>query len=361
MTLREKEILSMIKKNPMISQQEIADYLGITRSSVAVHISNLTKKGYIKGKGYVLNEEAYVTVIGGANVDIQGFSLGKLKLNDSNPGIVKVSAGGVGRNIAENLSRLGTKTKLISAFGEDLYGDKISYECRSAGIDIDNCLVLKNLPSSSYLSVLDENGDMKVAISDMDIIDYLNIDFIKAKAHIIENSSAIVIDTNLSQDLIEYLLSNFRHKDFFIDTVSTAKANKVKDLIGYFHTIKPNIYETEELTGIKIIDNKDIEKAAEILLNKGLKRIFITLGERGVFYKDEYTQKYVGSPNVKVVNATGAGDAFMAGLVYSYINDMKINDAIHFSMYAAEMALSHENTINPNISAENIFKKMRSE
>lgn len=361
MTLREKEILSMIKMNPMISQQEIADYLGITRSSVAVHISNLIKKGYIKGKGYVLNEGPYITVIGGTNIDIQGFSFGKLKLNDSNPGKVKVSAGGVGRNIAENLSRLGAKTKLISAFGDDLYGDKISNECRSAGIDIDNCLVLNNLSTSTYLSVLDETGDMKVAISDMDTIDFLNVDFMKTKAHIIENSAAIVIDANLSRDLIEYLLSNFKHKTFFIDTVSTTKAKKVKELIGNFHTIKPNIYETEELTGINIIENKDIEKAADILLNKGVKKVFISLGEKGVFYRDEYTKKYVSSPRIKVINATGAGDAFMAGLAYSYINDLDIDETINFSMYAARMALSHENTINPNISADNIFKKMRSE
>ncbi|WP_352418512.1 PfkB family carbohydrate kinase [Proteiniborus sp.] len=361
MTLREKEILSMIKVNPMISQQEIADYLGITRSSVAVHISNLIKKGYIRGKGYVLNEEEYVTVIGGANVDIQGFSFNKLKLNDSNPGKVKVSAGGVGRNIAENLSRLGVRTKLITAFGDDLYGNMIANECRTAGIDIDNCLVLKNSPSSSYLSVLDENGDMKVAISDMDIINKLNVDFIKSKIHVIENSAAIVIDTNLSEDIIEYLINNFRHKVFFVDTVSTTKAKKVKDFIGCFHTIKPNIYEIEELTGIKIVEDSDLEKAAEILLNKGVERVFITLGKDGVFYKDKIISMCVDAPNIKVVNATGAGDAFMAGLVYCFINDMRIQDTIHFSLVTAGMALSHENTINPNITAEKILNEMRSE
>lgn len=351
----------MIRVNPMISQQEIANCLGIARSSVAVHIANLTKKGYIKGKGYVLNEKEYVTVIGGANVDIQGFSSNKLKLNDSNPGTVRVSVGGVGRNIAENLSRLGIETKLISVFGDDLYGDKISSECRIAGVDIENCLILKNLQSSSYLSVLDENGDMKVAISDMDIIDQLNIDFIKSKTHIIENSAVIVIDTNLSKEVIEYLLNNFRHKTFFVDTVSTTKARKIKEVIGFFHTIKPNIYEVAELTGIKIKNSNDLQKAADILLKEGVIRVFISQGKEGIFYKDNHIAKNVNAPDIKVINTTGSGDAFMAGLVYSYINDMVIDDTIHFSMTAAEMTLSHENTINPSISAENIFKKMRSE
>lgn len=96
-------------------------------------------------------------------------------------------------------------------------------------------------------------------------------------------------------------------------------------------------------------------------MKKGLRRVFITLGERGVFYKDELTKKFVKPPAVKVVNATGAGDAFMAGLVYSYINDLNLDDTIQFSMYASEMALSHENTINPNISVDSIYNKMRSE
>ena len=76
MTQREQEILALLESNPMISQQELADKLGITRSSVAVHISNLQKKGYIAGKGYVLRKKDYAVVVGGVNVDICGSSFG---------------------------------------------------------------------------------------------------------------------------------------------------------------------------------------------------------------------------------------------------------------------------------------------
>ena len=121
MTFRENEILEILKNNPMISQQEIADMLDISRASVAVHITNLMKKGQILGKGYILRKENYVTVIGGSNMDIQGFPNNPLVMKDSNPGKVDISMGGVGRNIAENLSRLDVNTKLISAMGNDLY------------------------------------------------------------------------------------------------------------------------------------------------------------------------------------------------------------------------------------------------
>ena len=108
MTQRERELLNALAENPMISQQELADKLGITRSSVAVHISHLTKKGYIAGKGYVLRSPSYAVVVGGVNMDIGGRSNAPLVDADSNPGVVRMSLGGVGRNIAHNMALLGS-------------------------------------------------------------------------------------------------------------------------------------------------------------------------------------------------------------------------------------------------------------
>ena len=116
MTQRERQILQLIESNPLISQQEIAEKMGITRSSVAVHISNLTKKGCIAGKGYVLRTGSYAVVVGGVNVDICGRSFAPLVEADSNPGVVSSSLGGVGRNIAHNMSLMGLDVRLLTAF-----------------------------------------------------------------------------------------------------------------------------------------------------------------------------------------------------------------------------------------------------
>ena len=86
MTQRERQILNWIEENPMISQQELAERAGITRSSVAVHISNLMKKGCIAGKGYIVTRSPYVTVVGGMNMDIGGWPSETLVAQDSNPG-----------------------------------------------------------------------------------------------------------------------------------------------------------------------------------------------------------------------------------------------------------------------------------
>ena len=130
MTGREAQLLKWIKENPMISQQELADRAGITRSSAAVHISNLMKKGYIAGRGYVVSEPSYTVVVGGLNRDIGGIPYRPLVPRDSNPGKVSISIGGVGRNIAHNMSLLDIKVSFLTALGDDEFTDVVTASCK---------------------------------------------------------------------------------------------------------------------------------------------------------------------------------------------------------------------------------------
>ncbi len=359
MTNREQEILDLIKKNPMISQNELGEILGITRSSAAVHITNLVKKGKILGKGYIVKDNPYVTVVGGVNMDIHGFPKNKLIPGDSNIGTVKMSLGGVGRNIAENLVRLDIETKLISVLGDDIYGSKILEESALIGLDTKDCLILKGENTSTYLAIIDETHDMSVAISSMDIYERMTVDFIKDKKHVIDNSELVVLDTNIPVEVMEYLLNNHRSTDFFLDTVSTAKAKKVKHLIGNIHTLKSNTIEVESITGIEIKNEEDLKRNCEYLMNKGVKNVFITLGKNGVFYCNNTIMNHIKASNVRPVNTTGAGDAFMAALVYCHLNNINIDESAKIATAASIVALSHENTINPNMSVENINLKMK--
>ena len=359
MTLREKEILQILKNNPMISQQEIADMIDISRASVAVHITNLMKKGQILGKGYILRKENYVTVIGGSNMDIQGFPNNPLVMYDSNPGKVDISMGGVGRNIAENLSRLNVNTKLISAIGNDLYGNTILSECKNLNIDVNDCLVSDEYSTSIYVSILNNSKDMQLAISHMDIIEKLDESFIHSKHKSIDDSKAIVIDTNLSNEAIDFITRTYSHLPIFVDTVSTAKCLKIKDILDRFEGIKLNKYEAETLSGIKIENLDDVKKSCEFFINKGIKNVFITLGGDGVYCAN--TDKAVHIPGVKIniVNATGAGDAFMSGIMYGFMNDLDLEETAKFSVGASILALSHKNTINPNLSVDLINQTIK--
>ena len=358
MTEREKEILDILKENPMISQQELADKLSITRSSIAVHITNLMKKGYIKGKGYILNKSNYVTVIGGSNIDIQGVPGNSLVMFDSNPGKVDISLGGVGRNIADNMCRLGVNTKLISAVGNDLYGNQMLSECKSHGIDVDDCYISNEVATSIYISILNDCNDMQLAISHMDILNKIDTSYISSKHQCLNDSLAIVIDTNLSKEVIDYITSTYSNIPIFVDTVSTAKCMKIKDIIGRFDTIKLNKYEAEALSDLKINSVDDLDLCSKRLLEQGVKKVFITLGNDGVFCATKDKNLKVDGIKIDIINATGAGDAFTSALVYSHLNDFDIEYATKFSVAASLIALSHENTINPNMSVDNVEKIM---
>jgi pseudouridine kinase len=348
--------MKILAKDPLISQEELAKILGITRSSVAVHITNLMKKGKILGKGYLINPDQFVLVIGGAAVDIQGFPDQAFRLYDSNPGVLKTSLGGVGRNIADNLSRLKVATKFISAIGDDLYGKKILQEASLTNLDMSDSLICSGMNTSTYLSMLNEQGDMVAAISDMKLIDRLTVDHLKKKDALIKSSSYLVLDTNLSFEVIDYLTSIYQNIPIILDPVSVAKAHKVKDIIGRFHTIKPNKYEAEFLTGIKIQNESDLHRVEEYLLNKGVKQMFISLGSEGLFYSNGEQRGRLTPYEVKVINTTGAGDAFVAAVAYGCSNQMGIEQIAIFAQAAATLVLSYEDTINPAFTEENIMK-----
>jgi len=359
MTNRENEILKFLRANPLISQKELSEQLGITRSSVAVHITNLIKKGYILGKGYVLKEDDYIVVIGGANIDIQGSPVGDLIHEDSNPGVVTMSAGGVGRNIAENIARMGADVKLITVLGNDPYGKKLMTDCNDAGIDMSATTVFQDASTSTYLSILNESCDMDVAIAHMDLFEKVTIDFIKGKHSVIQHAKLIVIDTNIPRETIEYIVNSYSDIPIYLDTVSSAKAQKVAEIIGRFHTIKPNKIEAEILTGIKVDDEKSLIEAGKVLIEKGVNNVYISLGSKGIYYTDGVNSEIIPNPKISIVNATGAGDAFIAGLAYGHLKNYSIGDKARYAMGASIVALSHENTINPNISVETIKNTMK--
>ncbi len=357
MTKRESEIVQLIKENALFSQNELAEKLGITRSSVAVHLSNLMKKGLLKGKGYIVNENPYICILGGANIDIVGFSKHKLIFKDANLGSLKISMGGVGRNIAENLVRLGLETKLICVLGDDLYAKKVIEHSQQTGIDIQDSLFVKDKHSSVHLAIMDAENDLALGLSAMDIYDEMNVAFIRKKKVKIQHASVVVLDTNISEDVLAWVVQNISEQHYFLDTVSVTKALKAKPLLPYLHTIKCNVLEAEALTKYKITSQKKIHEAAYFFHQLGIQQVFITQGEKGVFFSDGKISGQIKPQKVTVINTNGAGDAFVAGVVYAHIHKMNIKKAVHIGMACATMAVSDEDTVNPKIE-ENIILKM---
>lgn len=360
MTQRERQILQWIEENPMISQEELAKKAGITRSSVAVHISNLMKKGYIAGKGYVLRTGSYAAVVGGVNIDIGGKSLAPLVAKDSNPGIASTSLGGVGRNIAHNMSLLNVDVRFLTAFGDDDYAQRIEASCANLGIDVSHARKIHGARTSTYIYLLDHDGDMALAVNDMAICEEITPKYLAQNLTILNNAQVVVVDANIPEESIKYICEHVT-APIFADPVSVAKAGKIKPYLGRMNTIKPNRIEAELLSGVKISNDEDLKKAAQVLLDTGLHRVFISCGSDGVLAADHNKMIQYPCYPAEMKNATGAGDAFMAALVWAYLEGTELIDATAFASAAAAVAIESEETINPAMSPETVKAKMLSE
>ena len=291
-----------------------------------------------------------VTCVGGANIDIQGFSNATINMRDSNPGTVRLCPGGVGRNIAENLAWLGANVRMVTAVGEDPFAEMILKSCVNAGIDTSEIETIPGARSSSYLVLTDSDGDMLAAISDMHIMKQLNGDFILRHAAALDNADAIVLDPNLSMDSLETLTGGWAHKPLFADPISTTYAGWLKQFLPRLTMVKCNRQEAEIFAGMEIRGEHELETAADRMLETGLNCAVITLGSEGVFYKDRdgLRLRKFHKP-LEPVSATGAGDSFTAAMVYGWLYELGAEASLDLAMKAAEITIMETLTVTPKI------------
>ena len=299
----------------------------------------------------------YAVVCGGVNIDIGAHSFAPLRAKDSNPGKVELSLGGVGRNIAHNMRLLGVPTYLLTAVGGDSRASQVEQSCRDLGIDLSHALHVPDGRTSTYVFVGDSDGDMAIAVSDMEICKKLTPDYFASQLDLLNGAAAVVVDANLPRESIAYLTEHCT-VPVFIDPVSTVKAEKLHGLLGRVHTLKPNRIEAELLSGVKITDDASLHKAAEALLAQGLQRVFISLGGDGVLAAQKDEMQLVPICKAEMRNATGAGDAMMAALVWSFLSGQSLTESAASGTAAAAIAVESEETINPAMSAEAVEKRL---
>lgn len=300
----------------------------------------------------MIQKDSYILVIGASIVDILGFTRNIYKSKDSNPGNIKISLGGVCRNISENLARVGVNTKFISIIGDDENGRNILSHSKMVGYDMEESLILEGGCTPTYMAILDHTGDMVSAVVDMESLDEMDADFIDSKKEIIYDAEYTILDAD-DAELLEHILTTYYGKTkFVLDPVSAAKAEKIKHLIKYFHTIKPNRYEAEILWGSKIKNDEDLREAGRYFLSLGVKNVFISLDSDGIYYLNDKEEGKIKAKDVVVKNTTGAGDSFVAGVGYGYMNNLCLRETVKYAIAMSTITISHEDTINPKMSGE---------
>ena len=219
---------------------------------------------------------------------------------------------------------------------------------------MENSLFLEGESTPTYLAILNHQGEMESAVVDMESLNKMDEAFVDGKHEVFENAEYTIVDSD-NPILLEYILKKYQGKSkFILDPVSAKKAKKIRHLVKYFHTIKPNRFETEALCGFKIETNDDLKKAGRFFIEQGVKNVFISLDADGIYYitseGEEGTLACCESINVK--NVTGAGDSFVAGIGYGYMNNLNIKDTLKYSVAMSIITITHEETINPNMNHE---------
>ncbi|MDR1537696.1 MAG: PfkB family carbohydrate kinase [Clostridiales bacterium] len=348
-TEREQEILRLLRENPLISQKELADRCNITRSSIGVHISNLMKKGVILGKGYMLNTEPYIAVVGGAILDMSGRSSIKVEWQDSSVGKIIMSPGGVGRNIAHNLALLGQKVRFISAFGDDAFSIPLVESCRRVGVNIDDAVMVPGTVTAVCLTIADSSGEIKLAVSDVDVCGCITPAFLSVRMGIINKSMVCASDTNISEEALVYLAKNCK-TPFFVAPVSKIKVRKAASIIPLIHTMILNRFETQELVGMEISGEDSLAEAAGKFISMGLSQVFITMEEHGVYYAGKSSQGFLAAQAKPMKNANGKDDSFMAAIIWAFLQGFTTEKAARAGLEAAFICAADEQTVSANIS-----------
>jgi pseudouridine kinase len=288
-------------------------------------------------------------LIGGANIDILGKSFESLRPSDSNPGKVTVSFGGVARNIAQNLTNIGQPVRLLTVFGDDVLGQQCAKDCIDRKMDISHSMFLKDTGSSTYLAIANKDGDMSVAIADMDILKNLTKEKVKPFLETIHETDVLVVDTNLEFEMIEYITSNVSCI-LACDPISTMKTSKIIPFLHRLTVFKPNRLEAEVCCGFPITDDESLMKALRYLREIGIRDVIITLGVRGgAMACDEGIFRYYHK-DIPVVSATGAGDAFLGAYIASL--DLGSLAALKVGVAAAIATCFCETTVDDKINKQ---------
>ena len=290
-----------------------------------------------------------ISVIGGANVDLSATLQDAFIAADSNPGHVEIGYGGVARNIAHNLSLLGARTQLLTVFGGDLFGGLLQDYCKQQGIDIHLSDKQNALRSGIYLCINNHGGEMIAAVADTDIIREITPEWLAKRIGEINLSDFIVADTNISEDAIRYLMENST-APLLIDGVSTTKAHRVTNALKrcklpFLHSLKLNLKEALAVTA-----TTTYAEAAQQLLNWGVAHVYITLGSEGVYCRNAAEEWLYPALPGDVVNTTGAGDAFLAGVVYALAKGLPFPQTAQYGLMAARATLMSPKAVNPDIA-----------
>lgn len=350
LTELERRIVHLLRADPLLGSDGLAAALGTTRAAVNVHLSNLGKKGVILGRGYVLAERPGAVVIGGANMDIKARSAAPAERGTSNPGRGSMTPGGVARNIAENLARLGDRVHLVAMVGRDPMGEALLQATTAAGVRIEHVGRTES-PTGTYTAVLDADGELVVAVADMQATADLGAAQLDAARDVIGTAGVVVVDGNLRPDALNYALDLAASAPVVFEPVSAPKAATVRGLIdGRVHAVTPDRAELTALTGLPTRTDRQLRAAARSLHERGVPIVLVTLGAQGSLLSTPDGVEEIEAMPTEVHDVTGAGDSMIAAFCHVLLDGGTPGHAARLGHAAAALTVASPHTVRPDLT-----------
>ena len=348
---KQLRILELLRADPSLTQQALADHLGLSRSAVANLITGLINEGHIVGRAYILADEPTPSIlcIGGMNLDTKLILDQALHLGTSNPVHATHSPGGVIRNVAENLSRLDHRISLLSVVGDDAAG-KTLLDHAAPLMDISLVDVIPKASTGAYQAVIDPKGDMVIGLADMDIMERMDAAWIRNTRVHLKAAKRWIADNNLPQSAMTELIDQAvkLDKSLTIVGVSAPKTARLpKDLTG----VDLSIFNRDETQEAFSTQETDPRALVAYWLKAGVRQAVVTAGTDGVAYG---SAMILGFCAVKaadhVADATGAGDAFSAGLVHGLDHGESLENAVKLGMANAYYTIQTLDSVRKDLS-----------
>jgi pseudouridine kinase len=278
--------------------------------------------------------EPLVVVVGGANVDVKARTAAALVPATSNPGTVVRTPGGVGRNVAENLARLGSRVALVSTVGSDPDGDWLLEETAAAGVDVSP--VLRGGRTGRYVAVLDADGDLVAGVSDMAATDALGPDVLDHD--LLRSAALVVVDGNLPATTVDAVLA--LGVRVVIDPVSVAKARRISPLLSGIRPVFAITPNQDELAALGSVEE---------LHARGVEVVWVRRGAAGSLLSTPDGEVVLEAPGVTPVDVTGAGDAMLAAFCHQVLAGASLDVAARAGHEAAALTVASPHTVRPDL------------
>lgn len=350
---QEQAVLDLITANPFIGQQDIATSLGLARSTVAAHIVSLVNKGYILGRGYVLPASQRMVCLGGAVLDRKYHAKRPLIFDTSNPVNGHRSFGGVARNVAENLARLGVDIGFVSIVGDDETGRALMNHLGDLGADVSQVVTTTERPTAEYAAILGVENELVLGIADMDVFDLFSPAHLDRLWPHLASAAWVFMDCNMPAETIHALLQRKAGARFklAVDTVSTPKAARLpKDLSG-IDLLFTNFDEANTLLDFSDTARLQPRDAAEALRVAGVGEVIVTMGAQGYAVATQAGTQVMSAVPARPVDITGAGDAMIAGTLYRVLAGDPLLQAAQTGALLATLTTESTSSVHPDLSA----------